>query len=267
MNGVLSKVMCVVPVAVFLVAGCGEGQKKDEGYEPLFDPNIVVKDYASAAITATGGRRAWTNAKKLDLDCVVTFYQPDGSFYLTEQHHEIHPWSNLIRMSADEPTGTFVWQLSADSFSVLESGKPVEPQRVVGFYRDLAKALLELTTAPIRFLDAGVAFAKGDDPVKIEGLSYYPIERRSAGIFAIGQMQSSRVFYYQNTGTSLIDIIWFSSESFLAVRGYDYQPVKKRGVLLPSKVELFATNEKGVFLQRLVRVDYHSLKSTSKPDG
>ena len=262
MTGTLSKTIYVLLAALFLVAGCGAGRRKDEAYEPLFDPNIVVQDYASAAIAATGGKRAWTNAKKLELDCVVTFYQPDGSFYLTEQHHEIHPWSNLIRMYAQEPTGKFVWQLSADTFNMLQAGKPVDPARVAGFYRDLAKAVLDLTTAPARFLDGGVVFAKGDAAVKIEGLSYYPIERRRSGIFAFAQPQSSRVFFYQNRDSSLVDIIWFSSERFLAVRGYDYCPIKKRGVSVPSKVEIFATNEHGVFLQRLVKLDYHSLKPT-----
>lgn len=258
MTSVFSKTICIVLPAVFVVAGCG--QKDQSAHEPLFDPNVVVQDYASAAIRVTGGRRAWTSARRLDLDCVVTFYQPDGSYYLTEQRHEIHPWSNRIRISAQEPQGKFVWELSADNFSVLQEGKPVDPKRVAGFYRDLARAVLDLTTAPVRFLDAGVAFARARDPVKVEGLWYYPIERRRSGLFAFSRPQRSREFFYQNKDSALVDMLWFAGERFLAVRGYNYCPVKKGGVSLPSKVEIFATDDRGVFLQRLLKVDYHSLK-------
>ncbi len=130
-----SDMMCwLILAAAFVVTGCEQGHKEETSvYELLSDPNFVMPEYASGAIEATGGLEAWTKARKLELDCVVTLYKSDGSFYLTEQHHEIYsvqgpdfqPWLNSIRISAVEPKGKFVWQLSGELFSVLEGAEQV----------------------------------------------------------------------------------------------------------------------------------------------
>lgn len=225
---------------------------------PLNDPNFVVPGYASAAIEATGGRRAWTKTEQIEFDCVVTFYNQDGSFYLTEQHHEIAPWSNSIRISAIEPHGRFVWELSGDTLSTLESADsyPVRDTRYE--MRDVIYAILNITTAPARFLDESVLFTKISEPVKVEGRWYHPIER--ASIFTVRGPGWSKVVFYQNTGSSLVDMIWhadFEREKFLMVRGYDYRELEKGGVLVPAKIELFKTDAGGVLQRRLVEINRH----------
>ena len=264
-------------VAAFVVAGCQQEYKEEDKlpYEPLLDPNFIVPDYASRAIDATGGFDAWTKAKKLRLDCVVTFYKSDGSFYLTEQDYEIYPWSNSIRISATEPQGKFVWELSRGG---LEGGGSWHTG--VGFPVELcskqyfAELILDITTAPVRFLDKSVVFTKDSRPVKMEGLWYYSIERvnpHKTGIF-------SYAVFYQNRDSSLVDMIWFAgvdspviaSEAqpsveipiSLAVRGYDYRELEKGGVRVPAKIEIFRTDAAGVLRERLVKIDCHTLKPT-----
>ena len=266
-----SNTMCrLIFVAAFVVAGCQQEYKEEDKspYEPLLDPNFIVPDYASRAIEATGGLDAWTKAKKLRLDCVVTFYNSDGSFYLTEQDYEIYPWSNSIRISATEPQGNFVWELSRGG---LEGGGSWHTG--VGFPVELcskqyfAELILDITTAPVRFLDKSVVFTKDSRPVKMEGLWYHSIERvnpHKTGIF-------SYAVFYQNRSTFLVDMLWFAgvdspviaSEAqpsvaipiSLAVRGYDYREVEKGGVRLPAKIEIFRTDAAGVLQERLVKID------------
>jgi nitrite reductase/ring-hydroxylating ferredoxin subunit len=260
-----SKTIWLVLVAAFVVAGCEQGQKEETSvYELLTDPNFVMPEYASRAIGATGGPEAWTKAKKLEFDCVVTLYKPDGSFYLTEQHHEIHPWSSSIRISALEPQGKFVCQLSGGIFSVSEGavlgtpyGEQVDALPIAIENRDFAEAILDITTAPVRLLDKPFAFTKGPQPVKIEGQWYYPVER--VRIFVGALPYWSKVVFYQNTDTSRVDMLWFvgaGEKKLLAVRGYDYKEVEKRGILVPAKIEIFRTDADGVLRERLVKIDY-----------
>ena len=234
-------------------------------YGPDIETIAVTDGFISQAIAATGGYEAWINTKKLELDCVVTFYNSDGSFYLTQQHHEIYPWSNSIRISAVEPQGKFTWLLSQDSFS---AESPAQPQ-VQYDIRNTMYAVRDITTAPVRFLDKSADFSKRQEPVKMQGLWYYPIHcsRVTAG-------ERRETVFYQSRDTSLIDIIRFTSPGHsviaseaqpsvaipisLMVRGYDYRKVKKAGLLLPTKIEIFSTNPAGVIQHRLLKIDYYN---------
>ena len=264
-------VLMVLIAVIGIVAGCQQ-EYKEEPKAPIdvivVEPNVVVPNYASRAIEATGGLDAWTKAKKLRLDCVVTFYKSDGSFYLTEQDYEIYPWLNSIRISATEPLGTFVWELSRGGLEGGEAwhtgiGLPVQLCSKHYF----TELILDIITAPVRFLDKPVVFTRDSRPVKMEGLWYYLIERVNpdkTGIF-------SYAVFYQNRDSSLVDMIWFAgvdssvivSEAqpsvaipiSLAVRGYDYRELEKGGVRVPAKIEIFRTDAAGVLQERLVKID------------
>jgi len=261
-----SNIMCwLVLAAVFVVVGC-EQEHKEDASRPrtgLTDPNFVMPEYASRAIEATGGRQAWMKTKKLELDCVVTLYKPDGSFYLTEQNHEIYPMSNSIRISAEEPQGKVVCQLSAGIFSVLEGAEQVGALPIMA-NRYFAEAILNITTAPVRFLDKSFAFTKGTKPVKMEGQWYYQIERAKIPVADVAPYWP-KVVFLQNTGTARVDMLWFveaGEKKFFAIRGYDYKEVEKGSILVPTKIEIFRTDASNVLLERLVKIDYYRPRDT-----
>jgi hypothetical protein len=243
---------CVIFVSMFLVAGCERGHDRQEEpieYNPLADANVVIADYASGAISAAGGRRAWTKAKKLVLDGVVTFYRDDGSFYLTEQRHEIRPWSNSIQISASEPQGRFVWQLSKGVFSTLEgAGRESSlPIKVCEPY--FAQAMLDIVSAPARLAERSGRSGLRSGPVKLQGQWYWRIKVAES-------------FWYQRTDSSLVDSVWYvdsGTGAFLAVRGYDYREVRKGGVRVPTKIEVFNATGDGSVKEQLAQVDYHGL--------
>lgn len=261
-NRLHNMVCWVVLVIVLFVLGCEQKHKADTSTsEPDIAARVVVGTYVPRVIKATGGYDSWIKTKRLELDCVVTFYNPDGSFYLTEQHHEIYPWLDSVRISALEPQGKLIWQLSGESFRVLEANVQVVLLPMPLNARDFAEAVLYMTTAPIRFLDSNVEFDETLVPIRMEGLWYYPIEQVSRDL----KPYWSRVVLYQSRDTSFVDMIWFAdidSERYLAVRSYGYSKVEKKSVLVPTKIEIFKTNAEGVLQQRLVKVDYYSLKST-----
>jgi hypothetical protein len=247
----------------FVVAGCKQEYKLDESdvlaYVPDVNAIVVTDNHTPRAIKVTGGYQAWMETIKMELDSVVTFYNPDGSLYLTEQHYEIYPWSNSIRISATEPQGKFVWLLSEGCFKVLEGTERFCGLPALIENRYFAEAILDMTTAPVRFLDKSVEFTRLSSPVKMEGLWYYPIERVSSD----AKPDLYKVVFYQNNDSSLVDMIRFvrfvsvDGEKSLAVRGYDYRKVEKKQVLVPTKIEIFRIDAKGVLQERLVKIDFN----------
>jgi hypothetical protein len=269
----LSKTTCLVLVITSLITGCRQEYKKDVDLlasSPDLQTLPIPSDYASGAIVAAGGLQEWVKAAKLELDGVVTLYQSDGSVYLTEQRYEIYPWSNSIRVSALEPQGEFICELSQSSFRVLAGAEIVKTLPALVTERDLADAILTITTAPVRFLDSSVKFTKASEPVKMQGQWYYPIERAyaveqrtSAGSkrrdFKSPESYWSKVVFYQNKDNSLVDMLWFASvgeKKFFAIRGYDYSRVQKKGVLLPAKIEIFRTDARRVLPKRVAQVSF-----------
>ncbi|MCK4293792.1 MAG: hypothetical protein KAY65_11385 [Planctomycetes bacterium] len=286
MNAEVSKIIWLVLLTAFAVAGCEQAHKEDVdalASGPNVETLAVKADYAAGAINATGGLQRWAKTTKLDLDCVVTLYQPDGSFYLTEHRFEVYPWSNSIRISAQEPLSNFVWQLSNGRFSVLEGRERADFSPIRGFYREYAEAVLTVTIAPVRFLDDSARFIKAPEPVKMEGLWYYPIARvhpPEQAASAAGKQKEvelvesatgppeadsagtqpywSRVIFYQNRDSSLVDMLSFAEfdkNKFMPVRGYDYSEIEKGGVLVPTKIEIFTTDARSVFKKRVAKID------------
>lgn len=268
MIGRFMKIVCwLLLVTAFIVTGCHyrhkraaqmqrnafEGTKKDVlAYEPNAETIVVANDYARRAIGVTGGYQAWLKTKKLQADGVVTFYKPDGSFYLTGQHYEIYPWSNSIRISATEPQGSFVWELSRGG---LEGGQ--SSYTGVGFPVELCskscytELILDIITAPVRFLDKPVEFNRASGAIKTEGRWCHSIQRVNPDKTGIW----SDAVFYQNTDSDLVDMIWFTDVG-LAVRCYDYRRAGPQGVLIPDRIEIFRTDARGLLQQRLVKIDF-----------
>jgi hypothetical protein len=282
------KKICFSSLLAVICIGAGCAQRHIEKEDLLaVEPNVaalvIPGDYAFSAIGAAGGLEAWTKTVKFDLDCVVTFYQQDNSFYLTENHFEIYPWSNSIRISAQEPQGKFIWQLSAGQFNLLEGNRAADSAKFISD-RDYAEAMLVILTAPVRFLDkpalsaveGSVSFVKKPTPVKKEGLWYYPIEMTGSSMLPSTLLRTgdenrvssiekrvppywSKVVFFQNTGRSLVDMIWLvnsEQDKFFAVRSYDYKKVDKNGILVPTKIEIFRSDARAVLKERLVKVDF-----------
>ena len=267
-----SKTIWMVLVIAFIFTGC-QREYKEEAVDVLDSgPNIkmtsVAPDYVVKAIEAVGGWKAWSRTKELQLDCVVTFYQPDGSFHLTEQHHVVYPWSNSIQISAREPQGRFVWQLSKGKFDVLQEGGQSAALPVVIGSNHFAEMILSIMTIPARFLDESAEFVKETTGIKIQGQWYYPISRLSKPV-AGTELDSepavvlSEAVFYQDRDSSLIDMLLFdfmSGKGYLVVRGYDYTEVEKNGVRVPARIEIFRSDARGNLQERLVKIDNHTFK-------
>jgi hypothetical protein len=272
MDNRFSKIIWMVLVVAFICTGC-QRKYKEEAVDvldsgPEIEMTSVPPDYVVKAIEAVGGWNAWTRTRELQLDCVVTFYQPDGSFHLTEQHHVVYPWSNSIQISAREPQGRFVWQLSKGKFDVLQESGQSDALPVVIGSNHFAEMILSIITIPARLFDESAEFSKETTGLKIQGQWYYQISRLSRPV-AGDELDSepayvlSKGIFYQDRDGSLIDMLVFdfkSGDSNFAVRGYDYTEVEKNGVRVPSRIEIFKADARGNLQERLVKIDNHTVQ-------
>jgi hypothetical protein len=271
MDNRFSKIIWMVLVVAFICTGC-QRKYKEEAVDvldsgPEIEMTSVPPDYVVKAIEAVGGWNAWTRTRELQLDCVVTFYQPDGSFHLTEQHHVVYPWSNSIQISAREPQGRYVWQLSKGKFDVLQESGQSDALPVVIGSNHFAEMILSIMTIPARLFDESAEFSKETTGLKIQGQWYYPISRLSRPVVG-DELDSepayvlSKGIFYQDRDGSLIDMLVFdfkSGDSNFAVRGYDYTEVEKKGVRVPSRIEIFKADARGNLQERLVKIDNHTV--------
>lgn len=251
-----SKTIWLVVMPFFIIAGCEQQQQQRPQKEDL---SSQIPAYISAVVEKAGGLEAWNRTSKLELDCVVTFYQPDGSFHLTEQRHEIYPSLNLILISAQETQGKFIWEFSPTGLRVIEGTKRMSFLPIGLGAGDFAEAILNITTTPVQLLKYKAGLMRGSRPVKVEGRWYYPIERVGDNRTNSEQYGPKCVFY-QNTDSSLVEMIWFANierGTFLAVRGYYYHEVEKSGVAIPTKIEIFKTDARLVIRHRLAKIDYY----------
>jgi len=259
-------------IVVFVLAGCqlfeSQQQEEQEEFVLAASPDAAMtsapSDFAAEAVDAAGGMNAWTKTKEILLQAVVTFYQPDGSYYLSELHFAVYPWSNSIRVTAREPEGRLLWSATGGSngrFEVLQGQDRIAELPAEMQSRDLARAVLSMTTAQVRLLDKSADFTKKGSPVKIQGQWHQPIERvPKSGLFA--GSRSSEAVFYQNRENSLIDMIQFESAQtgeVLTVRGYDYSAIEKDGPLVPAGTEIFTTDSQANAKDRLVKIYSHTM--------
>ncbi len=258
-------VLCAASLA-FALAGCQqqERQPQDEvvlAVAPDAATVSISSESAAKAIEAAGGLDAWTKMKEVRLTSVVTLYQPDGSRYLSEQSYEVYPWSNSIQISAREPEGQLLWQLSGRQFTALQGADRIEELSRELSSCDLAQAVLSIVTAPARFLDVSAQFTKKGSAVKVQGQWHQPIERTPKSGLLTGPSVTPAIFY-QNTDSSLIDMLQFSSAATsktLTVRGYDYREVARGGPVVPGRIEIFTTDKQANAANRLVKIDFQTV--------
>jgi hypothetical protein len=215
------------------------------------EPNLTQPVYILKAIDAAGGYEYWTAGRTISRNAVVTFYKPDGTFYLADQQYMIFPAADEIEISGSEKQGTYVWNFNHGLFTMDAPEVNVIPNSLNE--RDFSEAVLFITTIPIRLLEPAFEFNQMPE-VKIVALWYYPID-----VTSYGGQQWSKIVFYQNRDTSRVDMIWLACEGeqkFFMVRGYDYHKYSKSGMLIPSKVEIFCTAPDKTILDRLVKIDF-----------
>jgi hypothetical protein len=252
------KSICALAMIIAL-AGCHKILKQKEtslAIDPVAKRLAVPPQFASMAIDKTGGLEAWGRVRVILLDGVVTYYDKDAGYYLTEQNYDLYPWSNSIVISGKEGDTVYTWQFSQGKFRVVSGASQIESFGNQIDNSCFLESILDLVTAPARFLDRSAEYSRRTDAVNIHGQWCYPITRT---VKAKGEKSAplSNITYYQNRDTSLVDMMLITGKnntSFL-VTGYDYEPIRDGEISVPSRIEIYTTSSEGIPQRQIFRID------------
>ncbi|MBN1817066.1 MAG: hypothetical protein JW828_06870 [Sedimentisphaerales bacterium] len=176
------------------------------------------------------------NGPQIQADCVVTQYQSDGSRYITRQRHWICLAASALTVEADEPDGTYIWQLKQDGFNAVE--KPAASTEDSSLCSpSIAQAVLSLFLAGGGYLDVP---APDMETRKVEGVVYQPYD---AGVFRqLPAIQGLKTTLLQDVSTRLVDRVENRSdagEGVLHGHAFNFRRNHDVDKVLPTRIELF----------------------------
>ncbi len=210
---------------------------------------------ADAVSPAEEVPKACGSGESIAAQCVVSFYSGNGSKYISEQQHMICPVSETITILADEPQGSFIWELSGEDFGILKDTARSGSVPKASINRAMAKIILTSLLAGGGFTLESEGLRL--DPAKIDGQWYQPIE------FRLGLSNSwAWLRLFQNMDSMKIDMVKLEDAEqkiILIARSYNYRWIAEIGKSLPTKINVFSTDNKGFPLQRLLQIDYQRI--------
>ena len=227
-----------VVLAGLMVAGCGKVSRTE-----------TEKGGGETAALQPGG-------ECISANCVATFFNNDGSRYMTSQQHRIYPSDRRIIISSTEPAGDFVCQFSSkngfnirSSLSGSRSGGPTQTM-----HGDTTQLVLAAFSAGGGLIDD---FKKLGGAEKISGQLYQPMQSRS---YCQGQICLT---FYQNTNSGVVDVVRFADSNsgrYLLCRSFNYQKISGVARPVPTKIDIFSTDKAGLLQGQLMQMEYYDVE-------
>jgi hypothetical protein len=160
-------------------------------------------------------------------------------------------------VSGEEPGGKFTWQFADGQLTVHEGSADVENLTMSLSAKRLAESLLMIVTVPARFTDKSFEFSAPGEAMRMRGRWYHPINRLNRPDAKAAADLPAAVFY-MNRDNSLVDMIGLAypgADQLQSVRAYDYRRVDGKAVLVPGRIEVVETDQKGLVEKPLVKID------------
>jgi hypothetical protein len=186
--------------------------------------------------------------------CVATFFNPDGSRYITTQQHRIYLTDQRIIVSSTEPAGDFVCQFSRDGFNVTSSLGGGGGMATQILHSDTTQLVLAAFSVGSGFLDG---LTELGEPKKISGQLYQPLQSQ---LYCQGQVCLT---FYRNINSGVIDVVRFedsNSAKYLFCRSFNYQKISGLARPVPTKIDIFDTDKAGLLGQQLLQLKYFDVK-------
>ena len=182
-------------------------------------------------------------------DCIVSYFDTDGSVYLTEQLHSFCGSSKQMIVSSLEPEGKIIWKLSSGRFETISWAEKETENKLMD--HNIARVLMSSMLAGSDML-GGEASDAGES-VKIGGKWYEPI--------VISSSKGARQTAYRSILTKRIDMVELidkSDGSSYISNCFNYKFLKAINKTTPTKLEV-TVKKQGKDRIRLLQVEYTQL--------
>ncbi len=167
----------------------------------------------------------------LKLDCIAKFLRSDGSWYLTEQKHEIFIEPKLITLTAEEPFGRVVWSIQKGRLfmNVRPPGKAFD-EELFKLMTDeaICRALLELYLAELKNPQTG--------PGQTGSFTF------EGRVYDLVYCDQSGTELYKNKSTQRNDLVISHGKKRCILYGYNYLKFEGSGYF-PSKIDVYVYND------------------------
>lgn len=185
----------------------------------------------------------------ISADCIVTFFDGQGSKYISQQHHTIYPQVSAIKVEAAEPEGNFQWELFNGVFKTVRSGSSKSPVTLCS--NEIARAIILTVSAKGGFLDdnAGTLL----EPMSIAGQVYQPVVLYSVDHDPI------KLKIYRDVSSHKVGWVEVgSSKALLAARGYNPRNFKGSDKIMPTSIDIYDTDKDGRPSDRIMKLEYNT---------
>jgi hypothetical protein len=223
------------------------------------------KDKGQIGVTSAGDKVGTPTGRSIVAGCVVTSYAADGSTYLSEQRHIIRPDLGIIEISALEPYGTFRWKLSGSDFVVVTGAGRLDDLPMVLCDRNIAKLILTSISAAF-----GISAQLHASPelTKAQG-RYYSVIHIGPGATYPKALKTIEVPWanltlYGDSNSGMVEMVTIQDVHaglMLTAHSYNFLWFKEIGKSIPMKIDVFKTDETTTWRQRILQVNYHSVKT------
>lgn len=186
--------------------------------------------------------------------CVVSYFNADGSYYLTEQQHQFCNEPQKLKIWTQEPAGTFEWQLTGDALTAIEGGNKLQELERTLVDRNIARVIL---TSMLAGSGLGIDLSTvQSEAVKIDGKWCEMFDLGSTG----NGWASERI--YRSKETSQVEMVELKdTENNITVRArcYNYSYSDKLNRDVPKKIDILTGNLAGDAMKLSARIKYISL--------
>ncbi len=186
---------------------------------------------------------------EISADCIVTYFDEQGSKYVSEQHHTIYPQAMSITVTAVEPEGDFQWSLLNGVFSTVSRGS--SNSSVTLCSNEIAHSIVLNIAAKGGFLgdETGIML----DPVSIAGQVYQPIVLHS------GENSLIKQKLYRDVSTNKINWVEVGNSGgnvLYASRGYNVRKIKDSVSFIPTSIDVYNTGKDGRPSDLKMKIEY-----------
>ncbi|MCX5632482.1 MAG: hypothetical protein NTW93_02215 [Phycisphaerae bacterium] len=211
----MKKLLIVLVVAVLFLSltGCQEQKSKDSSKWRKPSPSGLEKQ------------------ADIKLVSMARFLCGDGSWYLTEQKHEISIEPAAIKVTAKEPSGEIISAVQNGQFAVRKGSKAVAADKELFELmtnETICKALLELYVAELKKTQTG---SNQTVSLTLEGQVYNLVFSDKNGVEV-----------YKNKATQKNDLVVSQGKRKYILFGYNYLKFAE-GRYFPSKIDVYVYND------------------------
>ena len=186
--------------------------------------------------------------------CVVSYYNADGSYYLTEQQHQFCSDPGKLKVWTDEPAGVFEWLLNGDVFEVTKGANNVDELERTLIDRNIARVLFTSMMA-----GSGIYSDWADAKIeseKLDGKWYETIDLGPAGT----GWGSEKIYRAKdNSQIELVQLEDIENNTVLTAHCYNYRYSDSLGKMAPMKIDILTSDLAGGAAKLTLRINYISL--------